>query len=115
MHKLRFVVSLTTRDNGYQLEQAAVAEHTANRLESEVEIVYAENVAVLQSQQLLQIIQSSTSLTAGIIFEPVGDRSSAGGQSGSCSRRRLGGLESQRRLPFGSAPQLSYPGLLNQI
>jgi ribose transport system substrate-binding protein len=72
MHKLRFVVSLTTRDNDYQLEQAAVAEHTANRLESQVEIVYAENDAVLQSQQLLRIIQSSTSLPAGIIFEPVG-------------------------------------------
>jgi len=71
MHKLRFVVSLTTRDNDYQLEQAAVAEHTANRLESEVEFVYAENDAVLQSQQSLQIIHSSTSLPAGVIFEPV--------------------------------------------
>jgi ABC-type sugar transport system substrate-binding protein len=50
----------------------AVAEHTANRLGLEVEIVYAENDAVLQNQQLLRIIQSSTSLIAGIIFEPVG-------------------------------------------
>ena len=50
----------------------AVAEHTANRLGLEVEIVYAENDAVLQNQQLLRIIQSSASLIAGIIFEPVG-------------------------------------------
>jgi hypothetical protein len=50
MHKLRFVVSLTTRDNDYQLEQAAVAEHTANRLESEVEIVYAENLEQLRAK-----------------------------------------------------------------
>jgi ABC-type sugar transport system substrate-binding protein len=72
MNKLRFVVSLTTRDNDYQVEQAAVAEHTANRLGAEVEILYAENDAIQQSQQLLRIIQSSTVLPAGIIFEPVG-------------------------------------------
>jgi ribose transport system substrate-binding protein len=72
MKKMRFVVSLTTRDNDYQVEQAAVAEHTANRLGVEVEILYAENDAIQQSQQLLRIIQSSASLPAGVIFEPVG-------------------------------------------
>jgi ABC-type sugar transport system substrate-binding protein len=72
MNKLRFVVSLTTHDNDYQVEQAAVAEHTANRLGVEIEILYAENDAIQQSQQLLRIIQSSASLPAGIIFEPVG-------------------------------------------
>jgi ribose transport system substrate-binding protein len=72
MIKMRFVVSLTTRDNDYQAEQAVAAEHTANRLGSEIEILYAENDAVQQSQQLLRIIQSSASLPAGIIFESVG-------------------------------------------
>jgi ribose transport system substrate-binding protein len=67
------VVSLTTDDNDYQQEQASSAVETAARLGIEVELVYAENDAVLQSQQLLKVIQSSPeSRPNGIIFEPVG-------------------------------------------
>ncbi len=73
MKKLKFVVSLTTRDNDYQQEQASSAVETAARLGVDIELVYAENDAVLQSQQLLKFIQSnSESRPAGIIFEPVG-------------------------------------------
>jgi ribose transport system substrate-binding protein len=71
--KLKFVVSLTTRDNDYQIEQAVAAEETARLLNVEVEILYAENDAILQSQQLLNIIQSSSAPHPdGVIFEPVG-------------------------------------------
>jgi ribose transport system substrate-binding protein len=71
--KLKFIVSLTTSDNDYQIEQAAAAEDTAKRLGVEVQILYAENDAILQSQQLLKIIQSNTEAHPdGIIFEPVG-------------------------------------------
>ncbi len=73
MKKLRFVASLTTNDNDYQMEQAASAQEAANRLNVELEILYAENDAILQSQQLLKIIQSnSDSHPDGIVFEPVG-------------------------------------------
>jgi ribose transport system substrate-binding protein len=72
MRKLRFVASLTTNDNDYQMEQAAAAQEAANRLNVELEILYAENDAILQSQQLLKIIQSNGSHPDGIIFEPVG-------------------------------------------
>jgi ribose transport system substrate-binding protein len=73
MKKLRFVVSLTTRDNDYQVEQAQSAEETARRLGIEVQLLYAENDAILQSQQLLKIIQSTAEPHPdGIIFEPVG-------------------------------------------
>ena len=73
MQKLRFVASLTTNDNDYQMEQAAAAQEAAHRLNVELEILYAENDAILQSQQLLKIIQSnSSSHPDGIIFEPVG-------------------------------------------
>jgi ribose transport system substrate-binding protein len=72
MQKLRFVASLTTNDNDYQMEQAAAAQEAANRLNVELEILYAENDAILQSQQLLRIIQSNGSHPDGIIFEPVG-------------------------------------------
>src|ERR1041384_5305246 len=73
MKKLRFVVSLTTNDNDYQMEQAASAEETVRRLNVDVQILYAENDAIVQSQQLLKIIQSNSDAHPdGIIFEPVG-------------------------------------------
>ena len=73
MKKLKFLVSLTTNDNDYQIEQAATAEQAARRRGVEVQIIHAENDSVTQSQQLLKIIQSrSDSHPDGIIFEPVG-------------------------------------------
>ena len=72
MKKLRFVVSLTTHDNDFQMEQAAAAQQAANRLGVEIEILYADNDAIQQSQQLLQIIQSKSGHPDGIIFEPAG-------------------------------------------
>ncbi len=73
MKKLKFVVSLTTNDNDYQIEQAAAAEDAARRLGVDVQLLYADNDAIMQSQQLLKIIQSnSDSHPDGIIFEPVG-------------------------------------------
>jgi ribose transport system substrate-binding protein len=73
VNKLQFVISLTTDDNDYQQEQAASALETAARLGVGIELLYAENDAVLQSQQLLKAIQASpASRPNGIIFEPVG-------------------------------------------
>jgi ABC-type sugar transport system substrate-binding protein len=73
MKKPRFVVSLTTNDNDYQMEQATAAQEAAKRLEVDLEVLYADNDAIQQSQQLLKIIQSnSASHPDGIIFEPVG-------------------------------------------
>ncbi len=73
MKKLKFVVSLTTKDNDYQIEQATAAQEAAAKLNVDLEILYAENDAILQSQQLLKIIQSSSEAHPdGIIFEPVG-------------------------------------------
>jgi ribose transport system substrate-binding protein len=73
LKKLKFIVSLTTRDNDYQMEQAVAAEEAAKRLGADVQILDAENDAILQSQQLLKIIQSNTEAHPdGIIFEPAG-------------------------------------------
>jgi ribose transport system substrate-binding protein len=72
MKRPRFVLSLTTNDNDYQMEQAAAAQEAAARLKVDLEILYAENDAILQSQQLLKIIQSHGGHPDGIIFEPVG-------------------------------------------
>jgi ribose transport system substrate-binding protein len=73
MKKPRFVLSLTTNDNDYQMEQATAAQEAAKRLNVDLEILYADNDAIQQSQQLLKIIQSNAaSHPDGIIFEPVG-------------------------------------------
>src|SRR5437773_6915153 len=73
MKKLRILVSLTTNDNDYQIEQAKSAEETSRRLNIETHIVYAENDAINQSTQLLRAIQSAPQdRPDAIVFEPVG-------------------------------------------
>jgi ribose transport system substrate-binding protein len=76
MKKLRFLVSLTTRDNDYQLEQAAAAQEAARRLGVDLEILYADNDAITQSTQILKTVQASPELRPdAIVFEPVGGTS----------------------------------------
>lgn len=75
MKKLNFLVSLITADNDYQVEQAKAAENMAQRLGGTVQIIYAGNDAINQSQQLLGVIQSAGSHPDAIIVEPVGGTS----------------------------------------
>lgn len=73
MKKLRFLVSLTTNDNDYQIEQALSAEQMARRLGTEVQIVYADNDAITQSTQILKAIQAvEDKRPDAVVFEPVG-------------------------------------------
>jgi ribose transport system substrate-binding protein len=73
MKKLRFLVSLHTRENDFQVAQAKNAEDTAYKLGSDAEIVFADNDAVNQSTQLLKAIQSRVeSRPDAIVVEPVG-------------------------------------------
>jgi ribose transport system substrate-binding protein len=73
MKRLRFLVSLHTRENDFQAAQAQSAEDTARKLGSDAEIVFADNDAVNQSTQLLKAIQSRVeSRPDAIVVEPVG-------------------------------------------
>ena len=73
MKKLRFVVSLITKSNDFQLQQAAAAESAAQELGVEVEIIYADGDAITQSTQILRFVQVHPTLQpAGILVEPVG-------------------------------------------
>jgi ribose transport system substrate-binding protein len=73
MKKLRILVSLTTNDNDYQIEQAQSAEQMARKLGAELQIVYADNDAITQSTQILKAIQADENQRpAAIVFEPVG-------------------------------------------
>ena len=71
--KLRFLVSLHTRENDFQVAQGQSAEDTARKLGSDVEIVFADNDAVNQSAQLLKAIQGRVEFRPdAIVVEPVG-------------------------------------------
>jgi ribose transport system substrate-binding protein len=73
MKKLRFLLSLTNDDNDYQIEQTSAAHQAARKLGVELQIVYAGNDGILQSQQLLASIHSTNAPRPdAIIFEPAG-------------------------------------------
>lgn len=76
MSRNRFLISLITKDNDYQREQAAAAEEVAKTLDVDLQITWADSDAITQSQQLLEVIQSPTaSEFSGIIVEPAGGTS----------------------------------------
>jgi ribose transport system substrate-binding protein len=71
--KLRFLVSLITKDNDFQVQQAASAETTARELGVDLEIVYADGDTITQSTQILKTIQAHPTLRPdGILVEPAG-------------------------------------------
>jgi len=73
MAKLTILVSLTTSDNDYQMEQAQSAEQAAAKMGVATQIIYADNDAITQSTQLLRAVQAAQEdRPNAIIFEPVG-------------------------------------------
>ena len=73
MKNLRFLISLHSCENDFQVAQAQCAEDTASKLGIEAEIVFAEDDAVNQSTQLLKAIQTKKeSRPDAIVLEPVG-------------------------------------------
>src|SRR5215472_10664338 len=74
MKKPKFLISLLTKENYYQVLLESVAREAGQRLGVDLEIVYAGNDAITQSEQLLQAIQSSAkdSRPNAIICSPVG-------------------------------------------
>ena len=73
MKKLRFLVSLMTKSNDFQMEQSASAESAARQLGVDVQIVFADNDAITQSTQVLKAIQVAPEIRPdAIIVEPVG-------------------------------------------
>ena len=73
MKKLRLLVSLITKSNDFQLQQAASAEATASQLGIDLDIAYADGDTITQSTQILKAIQAQpASRPDGIIVEPAG-------------------------------------------
>lgn len=73
MRKLRFLVSLPTSDNDFQMEQAFSAQQAACKLGIDLQVTYADNVAANQITQILNGIDAPLeSRPDGIVFEPVG-------------------------------------------
>ena len=61
MKKLKVLLALITQDNDYQREQAHVAEETARRLDIDLQVLYANNDAIAQTQQVLASIHAPES------------------------------------------------------
>jgi ribose transport system substrate-binding protein len=72
MNDLNVVIALITRDNDYQEEQASSAMAAAARLGIQIQVIYADNDAVNQTQQILKVIQDPIQRPAAILVEPVG-------------------------------------------
>lgn len=73
MKKLRFLLSLITKSNDFQIEQDAAARAAAQQAGVDLEIVYADSDTITQSTQLLRAIQNEPALRPdAILFEPVG-------------------------------------------
>jgi ABC-type sugar transport system substrate-binding protein len=66
------LLSLGTNENDYQRAQAEAAKAVAQSIDLKLEIQYAENDAVLQSQQVLKALQHKTRRFDAIIVQPVG-------------------------------------------
>lgn len=72
MQTLRIAL-LVVDNNDYQAEQAASAQSAATRLGVELNVVHTEHDAVLQSQQVLNLLYApAESRPHGLMFEPVG-------------------------------------------
>jgi ribose transport system substrate-binding protein len=70
--RLRFLISLHSRENDFQVAQATAAQDTAYKLGSDAEILFADNDAVNQSLQLLKAIQNRAEFRPdAIVVEPV--------------------------------------------
>ena len=54
MKKMRFLVSLMTKNNDYQLEQAAAAQQAAAQWGVDLQVVFADNDPITQSTQVLK-------------------------------------------------------------
>lgn len=72
MNSVKVFLSLITESNDYQQEQASVAAATAQRLGIDLHTVFADNDPIIQSQQLLQAVQSKSVRPDAILLEPVG-------------------------------------------
>ena len=71
MKKVRIVVSLPN-DNAYQHEQGLVAKATGEQLGLELQVIQANDDSITQSQQLLEVIQSTPeSRPSALLVEPV--------------------------------------------
>jgi len=73
VNNVRLLLSVMNEDNDFQIEQVNSARRAATRCAADLEILCAHDDGILQSQQLLQRIQSAVETRPkAIIFEPAG-------------------------------------------
>src|ERR1051326_3399668 len=73
MKRVSIVISLPG-ENNYLREQEAAAKATAQRLGLDLRIINAKSDPVTQSQQLLEIVQATSTRPDAIVVEPVNNQ-----------------------------------------
>ena len=102
MKTLKVVLALITRDNDYQREQASVAETAALRLGIDLQVVYADNDAILQTKQILEAIHApEPERPDAVVVEPVG--TGMLGVASSAASRGIGWIVLNREADYLSA------------
>lgn len=72
MERLRIAL-VAVENNDFQKMQAASAQEAASRLDVELQVVHIDHDALMQSQEILKLLQSPPPARPhGILFEPVG-------------------------------------------
>jgi ABC-type sugar transport system substrate-binding protein len=109
--KLRFVVALLDEAQEFQRHQAADARAVAAQLDADVEIVFAENNAIFQIQQLYRMIRTKphailVESVAGEGLERVARAAASAGVGWVLVNRKVPYIEALRRefpkLPIGT-------------
>jgi ABC-type sugar transport system substrate-binding protein len=73
MKKLKILVSLISHENEYQREQSRVAQEAAQRLDVDIHVLYADDDAINQGQQILEAIQAAPTLRPdAVVCHPAG-------------------------------------------
>ena len=73
MTKPRLLLSVTNDNNDFQIEQVKGARLAAARMGADLDVVYAQDDGIIQSQQLLDRIQSAAETRPTVVmFEPAG-------------------------------------------
>jgi ABC-type sugar transport system substrate-binding protein len=113
MKKLRFLISLPTSENDFQLAQALSAEQTAQKRAIDLEIVYADNDAIAQSTQILKAIQVPVGTRPdAIVIEPA---SGTALPQVARRRNRMGRVKPGSRLHFRAAQNVDRTNLFDQL
>ena len=107
--KLRFVVALLDEGQEFQRHQAAEARNVAAELDVDVEVVFAENNAIQQIQQLYRVIRKEPRPHAILLESVAGEGLERVARTAAVAG--IGWLLINRKVPYFDELRREYPKL----